>query len=193
MRICLPLILLFLGLLGWSLNGDIYRGFWTLTFDLSAMDQMVSGDIPSEEGIAPFETRIWIFVTLFSLILLSLTLVFIRIINPPRSPLIDHEIMSIDPWEREYGWEVAQSAHAMWARTVRDTNKKRVSVPPLNLLDLPLKGVLSIYRCIPVSRRKGRSKRLARTVEGVQETIWTVVMGALCFPLCLVDRLLGYV
>jgi hypothetical protein len=195
----LPLALLVFGIFAWSLNGDIFRGFDldpqfldSTKGSFSAARQGVLAGMPDEPpvepGIAPFETRLWLFVTCSFLFLLSITLTLVRILAPtyPSTPP--------DPWAEEYGPAVAHAARERWAIAVRDGVVRKEIVPPLNWIAdsiVPLDEVLFLYRFFPDRWRTERFERWAHRLERWRDTIWVFVMGPLCFPLYLIQICTG--
>ncbi|KAK8850511.1 hypothetical protein IAR55_004429 [Kwoniella newhampshirensis] len=141
----MPLVLVLLGIFSWSMNGDIFRGFdVTSQLDEDAtsilwnVDRYPSSDRipcrpvggteagPVEVGIAPFETRLMLFLTLTLSLVFSIILTAARAISPPRERW-DAEgerrwrgaVKEGDDWEREYGVVVGRKTRRAWAIAVR--------------------------------------------------------------------------
>lgn len=213
----LPLALLVFAVFSWSLNGDIFRGFFVRpSFLITPRDStegsthtMADSPVNVEVGIAPYETRLWIFITLLTLLLLSACLTIVRLVTPPRdiAPMSrhtrgcrrtsdPHEMppggwTDMDPWTVTYGPTLALASRQRWAATSHCLLDKRKSAPPLNLLLSPLQLFLAAYHALPVSWRTERIRSSVATAERIEDGVWAITMGSMCFPLYLLDRLVG--
>ena len=115
----MPLVLALFLLFAWSMNGDIFRGL-----SLSALP---TSPPPIEITIAPFEARLWIFITVVLLLVFSATLTVFRAIMPVREGWDDDQarrwkgaVKEGDEWEKEYGVTVASLARRRYAMAVRN-------------------------------------------------------------------------
>ncbi|WWC65100.1 uncharacterized protein I303_107714 [Kwoniella dejecticola CBS 10117] len=131
----MPLVLGLLVLFSWSMNGDIFRGFYQFPLSLSAIadssnrtlieryiDNPARGSLrsiaePVEDGISPFPARLAIFVTLSVLLIFSIVLSAARAIMIPLERWDEEAakrwkgaIKEGDDWEKEYGVVVARQA-----------------------------------------------------------------------------------
>lgn len=194
----LPLALLVFGVFAWSLNGDIFRGFDTIQIAIPVVSQdLPPGSIeeletfepPSEPGIAPFETRVWLFTTFVALFLSSISLTLVRILTPPHVHS-NHHVQ--DTWEADYGPTISLAARQNWIMAIRTEIDRKEIVPPLNwTVDsvLPLDEILFVLSYIPDGRKGVRLKRWESKMQWLRDRIWVCVMGPLCFPLYLWDRI----
>ncbi|WWC72534.1 uncharacterized protein I206_106496 [Kwoniella pini CBS 10737] len=141
----MPLVLGLFLLFSWSMNGDIFRGFyhfsqillsstslptttdnvdrssnWTFVEDISIEEE------PIEVGISPFQARLMIFITLSILFIFSIILSAARATMIPRENW-DEEIAKRwkgaikegDYWEKEYGLVVARQARQAFTSAVK--------------------------------------------------------------------------
>ena len=116
----MPLVFALFLLFAWSMDGDIFRGLLSLP-------------PVAEPGIAPFQTRLWLFITVILLLVFSITLTMARAIMPVREGWDGDDqkrwkgaIKEGDLWEREFGVIVARLATRRFAMAVR------ASVRPLS-------------------------------------------------------------
>jgi hypothetical protein len=154
--IFLPLILILFGVFAYSMNGDIFRG----------LDVNTWLALP-EVGVAPFEARVWVFITM------TLLIVFSIILGCARVNLVGGEkegkrwkggVKAGDDWEVEYGVLVGRMARRDYDMAVRryagmrytepeasaggrDAGGRRVwtlrgLVVPFNILAVPLDTVI---------------------------------------------------
>jgi hypothetical protein len=115
-----PILLLFFGLLSFSLNGDIYRGFFVdpspfshvhLNVNTNHLDRSTTE--PAEDGVAPYETRVAIFGTIILLLYFAICL---SIAGMARARHGERRLPSarggsID-WENRHGAELARRSRA---------------------------------------------------------------------------------
>ncbi|WVQ95517.1 hypothetical protein IAU59_002614 [Kwoniella sp. CBS 9459] len=142
----MPLVLVLFVIFGWSMNGDVFRGFWQVPvysnfkrydndsdhflfhdFHPHAYTRTVV-DEPIEEGISPFSARVSLFSTLSLLFLFSIILTAARAIMMSKDGWDDPNtgarrwkggVLDGDHWEREYGLVVGRQARGVWAEAVR--------------------------------------------------------------------------
>ncbi|WRT70650.1 uncharacterized protein IL334_007648 [Kwoniella shivajii] len=135
----MPLVLGLFAIFSWSMNGDIFRGFITVSqsFPLSipppSMTEWTDSTFsisqlgePIENGIAPFEARLSLFITLSLLFIFSLLLTAARAVLIPREKWDGNEerrwkgaIKEGDNWERGYGSVVGRESRQAWSEAVR--------------------------------------------------------------------------
>ncbi|OCF45701.1 hypothetical protein I317_00604 [Kwoniella heveanensis CBS 569] len=140
----MPLVLVLFVIFGWSMNGDVFRGFWALpTLAASSWWTINQNDVavhrvwpltittvdePIEEGISPFPARVSLFSTLSLLFLFSIILTAARAIMTPKDRWDEPKtgarrwkggVIDGDDWEREYGLIVGRQARGARAEAVR--------------------------------------------------------------------------
>ncbi|ORY26602.1 hypothetical protein BCR39DRAFT_540751 [Naematelia encephala] len=213
----LPLLLILFGIFAWSMNGDIFRGFFTIinpsepvgpfTNSSELVKEEINHSEPIEEHIAPFEARVWIFFTLVLLCLLCITLTTARAIAPTREHYDrDDErrwrgaVKEGDDWEKEYGVRVSRLAKARWAVAAKDglvpslkdrgrwTSRTRVPVP-LNILVLPFDAVLFGWWC--VSGTDADKGGVRKRIVDVREGLAVVILGPGCWLLKQIEGVVG--
>lgn len=115
----MPLVIGLFILFAWSMNGDIFRGVFRFSNVLLPT--------PTEPGIAPFEARLWIFITVILLLIFSIALTISRAIMPIREGWDDDGTRRWkgankegDEWEKEYGVTVARLARRRFALAVQE-------------------------------------------------------------------------
>ncbi len=111
----MPLVIALFLLFAWAMNGDIFRGFHLLP------------SAPEEPRIAPFEARLWIFITAILLLVFSITMTISRAIVPIREGWDEDgarrwrgAIKEGDEWERVYGVTVARLARRRLGLAVQE-------------------------------------------------------------------------
>lgn len=125
------------------MNGDIFRGF----FSSSSLLQARKAVQPVEAGIAPFQARLWIFVTVLVLVLFSITLSIARAIMPVREGWDENDyrrwkggVKEGDDWEREYGVTVARLARRRLGLAVRELVRPLMSPIETSRSDEEVRG-----------------------------------------------------
>ncbi|RSH85261.1 hypothetical protein EHS25_005068 [Saitozyma podzolica] len=152
LALLLPIVILLFIAFSWSMNGDIFRAFLvfptistlsnisnmfptpTPTFapehsqrsPLLPMPHILaqSSPPPSEYGVAPFQSRLSLFITLILLLLYALTLGIARSFTPsfPTSDGAHRwrgRSLEDDEWEAEYGPVLARRARRRFAEALR--------------------------------------------------------------------------
>nr|XP_019051129.1 hypothetical protein I302_01578 [Kwoniella bestiolae CBS 10118]OCF30059.1 hypothetical protein I302_01578 [Kwoniella bestiolae CBS 10118] len=134
----MPLVLGLFVLFSWSMNGDIFRGFYqtlssrTITVLYTTANTKIYTPLqtqvaePIEEGISPFAARLTIFITLSLLLVFSMLLTASRAIMTPRERW-DREderrwkgaVKEGDNWEKEFGVRVAGEAREGFCEGVK--------------------------------------------------------------------------
>ncbi|KAK6906651.1 hypothetical protein L486_07905 [Kwoniella mangroviensis CBS 10435] len=132
----MPLVLGLFVIFSWSMNGDIFRGFYqavqssiyiieTMTKPIP-IEARISIAEPVEDGISPFSARLTIFVTLSLLFICSLLLTASRAIMVPKERWDGEDkrrwrgaIKEGDNWEKEYRVQVAREARECFCEGVR--------------------------------------------------------------------------
>ncbi|WWD20694.1 hypothetical protein CI109_105170 [Kwoniella shandongensis] len=136
----MPLVVVLFGIFSWSMNGDIFRGFFVFSsvqqdytaygrssLNVRQNDIIDSLADPIEVGVAPFQTRLMLFFTLTLLFTFSIILTAARAISNPRERWDSNDekrwrgaVKESDEWEREYGLVVGREARRAWATSVRN-------------------------------------------------------------------------
>jgi len=213
-KFLVPLCLVVFAVFAWALNGDMFRGFFAVpalapvTGTLSdrpfsliinkadssyAQAKPAYDDIPVEPGLAPFETRLMLFITLLTLLFLAMCVTLVRILTPAYQPS-DSRVPPHQPdkWVTEYGPAVAGSARQRWAEAVRTDIVRKEIVAPLNFTVegiIPIDSVLFVLEWLPRRWITPRLQRWMKRMQAWRDNIWVFIMGPLCFPLYVADRL----
>ncbi|WWD08348.1 hypothetical protein V865_006460 [Kwoniella europaea PYCC6329] len=131
----MPLVLGLFVIFSWSMNGDIFRGFYQAVQSSIYIIETIAKPIPIEarasiaepveSGISPFSARLTIFVTLSLLFICSLLLTASRAIMVPKERWDGEDerrwrgaIKEGDDWEKEYGVQVAREARECFCEGV---------------------------------------------------------------------------
>lgn len=210
-----PLCVVVFVIFALALNGDMFRGFFAIptaaalrgslsdaSFVLRRSTEAVRitakptyDDIPIEPGLAPFETRLMLFITLLTLLLLSTAVTLVRILTPAHLPPDSHPISrQPDQWVTDYGPAIAGSARQRWAEAVRTDIVRKEIVAPLNFFVeyvVPLDSVLFLLNLLPRRWLSPRVDGWRARMQVWRDNVWVFIMGPLCFPLYLVDRLIS--
>lgn len=234
-----PLAILLFVVFSWALNGDIFRGFYSLSSSIapvivhfiklalslfstncgtfcvdSGASVPVTLEEPVEPGISPYETRVSIFITILTLVILSISLsasragVQIRDYDHSSSKRWRGAVKEGDLWEREFGTDIARQARIQHALAIQDSlsttslfagqeslggaeslsvdRTRGVLVPPLNALVVPLDAVIFLLRT--ANRRLDATKLITgiRSLEQIRSWAILCVMAGLCLPLALI-------
>ncbi|WVQ63272.1 uncharacterized protein L199_001423 [Kwoniella botswanensis] len=132
----MPLVLGLFVIFSWSMNGDIFRGFYqavqssiyTIETIINPIPIEARASIPEpvEDGISPFSARLTIFVTLSLLFICSLLLTASRAIMVPRERWDGKDkrrwqgaVKEGDDWEKEYRVQVAREARECFCDGVK--------------------------------------------------------------------------
>ena len=185
----LPLLVALFIVFSWSMNGDIYRGF----FSILSTPTDLAPDSP-EIGIAPYQARLAIFVAFVVLLILCIILGTARSSIPPASaPGVgassDDDGLERDPSEAEYGSEVALRSRIALTSAVRDGLAQRLFVP-LNLLDLPLIISAAALHALPVD--EGTRGKVTKWTQERRLELRALILGPPCALLWVMDRLLSF-
>ena len=120
----MPLSLVLFIIFAWAMNGDVFRDFFLVP--------VLTFPPPVEKGVAPFEARLWIFISLILLLFLSITLSLARAFTPPKEGWDDETsrrwrgaVKDGDDWEREYGVTVGRLARRRMALAVMSSVRPR--------------------------------------------------------------------
>lgn len=106
----MPLLLIMFIIFSISMNGDIDRGGLLFALD---------SEIPSEPGVAPFEARVTIFVTLLVLLILALVVACSNTHRSVNGDGVRREGVTRGGWEDAHGTRTARLARANLIRTSR--------------------------------------------------------------------------
>ncbi|WWC98602.1 hypothetical protein V866_005495 [Kwoniella sp. B9012] len=132
----MPLVLGLFVIFSWSMNGDIFRGFYqavqssiyTIETIINPIPIEARASIPEpvEDGISPFSARLTIFVTLSLLFICSLLLNASRAIMVPKERWDGEDkrrwqgaVKEGDDWEKEYRVQVAREARECFCEGVK--------------------------------------------------------------------------
>jgi hypothetical protein len=122
-----PLVLLLFGIFSFSLNGDIYRGFFvehstSLIGPDTDTRRVGPGTEPTEDGVSPYGTRVAIFCTIILLLYFSICLSMSGMVRANRRDNTDGgTTMSHRPhdWESRHGTDTARRARTELVRGSR--------------------------------------------------------------------------
>lgn len=186
-----PLATLLWGLYAYALNGDVWRaGPEAINMASQASSTVTSllkrsgdasalgGSSPIEVGVAPFETRVALLVTLVLVILLSGGLSILRAMAPSNE-------LHDGTWEAEYGPSIGHaSRRALAAGVARYLPPSSDSIPPpvplpipLNVLVLPfdaVAGALYLMR---------RGKEAPYTIRAIRGGMGLLIVAIPCLVL----------
>lgn len=203
-----PLILVFCVIFSWSMNGDIYRGFFVFSNDTGPMD------IPREPGVAPFEARLTLFVTLIILSIMAIIVscqssVIEQVEHHPRDQIRasayhnqgirtkrharQHWIVGIRGLTGDLETGPRSGDQEGGIRLGAGIRMMRPSIPPpLNLLILPFDVVCLI---IILGRRltRHRLRRHGRHGDSIYQLRFQLavfIVGPLCFPLAVWEQIM---
>lgn len=186
----IPLLLVLFGCFSLSMNGDLSRGFFVLAF--------TSSQPPAEPGVAPFEARVIICLTLVMLVYLALVLSLSSSGASPR------ERYRAGAWEKEHGERIARLARQAWIRGSRwlagDTStqghgESRGSDPPalpipLNLVLVPF-DIAVVCARLRASGSDNPSYSVDDTIGRARFVLASGLAGCLCWPMWLIERWLS--
>ena len=194
----------------WAMNGDIFRGFYAIPIPhlpnhhrLNQSNHPTNQSIhltsptPVEPDIAPFQTRIWLFVTFTILILLAIILGITRALMPnrqiwdePNMKRWKGAIKENDEWEAEYGVVVGRSARRAWAESVKKgfgLDGVRIP-PPCNALLVPLDIAIYTTKLLTSCRSPEQSSKIQQILVEIREWFVVILLGPPCLLLGVLDR-----
>jgi hypothetical protein len=175
-------------LYAYALNGDVWRAGPNAVEVASSASEAFKGllrrDVaaqgggPIEVGVAPFETRVALLVTLVLVIFLSGALSILRAMAPSNE-------LHDGTWEAEYGAAIGHaSRRALAAGVARYLPPSSDSIPPpvplpipLNVLVLPFDGLAGAFRII----RRGREPPY--TIRAIRGGMGLLIVAIPCLVL----------
>lgn len=131
--IMFPLLFVLFALFAWTMNGDLGRAGLVATGESTGNISTTKADpVPTEPGMAPFQARLSIFLTLCLVLFCALRLSMARTSASPGSYAGYGEtkrwrgaLGPDDDWEREYGLRVGRTARAYLLHATR------ILLPPI--------------------------------------------------------------
>ncbi|KAL1410057.1 hypothetical protein Q8F55_004059 [Vanrija albida] len=166
-------------LFAYALNGDVWRA------GSVSVNVTTGPGGPVEVGVAPFETRVALFITLVLVIGLSAGLSILRALAPSNE-------LHDGTWEAEYGPDIGHaSRRALAAAVARYLPPSRDSAPPapplpipFNLLMVPLDVAAGVWRVI-----RGEPPFHIRRARG---WLALIIVATPCLVLAPLSHLLPY-
>ncbi|GMK54603.1 hypothetical protein CspeluHIS016_0111890 [Cutaneotrichosporon spelunceum] len=174
-------------LYAYALNGNVWRARPNAIEMASAASEAVKGfrrDVsaqgggPVEVGVAPFETRVALLITLVLVIFLSGTLSILRALAPSNE-------LHDGTWEAEYGASIGHSSRrALAAAVARYLPPSSDSIPPpvplpipLNVLVVPFDALAGAFRVLR------RGKEPPYTVRAIRGGMGLLIVAIPCLVL----------